>query len=322
MAASLLFALLLAAPLKAESLRLEVLRPVRSDAILGVRVLRVFKKGEVPCPGAKVSLTLPGGLRAEERAEASGIARFDPRKLAYVLPRSGAAQLTAKARCGAAAAETAFSASAAELKTYLRESSAGLTDDGVRLAGSGKMAEARPRFLAALEMDPYSQRARFNLALVDEKLGRSRLAVSEYVRYLLLHPETPDRAALGRKVARLARGLKPGPPLPKEAADLFEKGRAEAAAGRYALAGAAFMAAQAIAPWWPEPYRAAGLVRELLATQGTGGFSVHCEAALSEFQSFLDISPRDPRRRDIESRIERLRAIRSGLKAPKQIRIQ
>jgi len=322
MANSLLLALLLAAPSSAESLRLEVLRPTRADVILGVRVLRVFKKGEVPCPGAKVSLTLPGGLQAEERAEASGIARFDPRKLAYVLPRSGAVGLEAKARCGAAAAETTFSVSAPELETYLRESSAGLTDDGVRLAGSGKLPEARLQFLAALELDPSSQRARFNLALVDEKLGSSHLAVSEYVSYLLLHPAAPDRAAVGRKVARLARGLKPGPPLPMEATELFEKGRAEAAAGRYALAGAAFMAAQAVAPWWPEPYRAAGLVRELLALQGMGGFSVHCDAALSEFQSFLDISPRDSRTRDIESRMGRLRSIRSGLNAPKNIRIQ
>ena len=63
-----LFLLALAAPAPAESLRLELLRPAGADPVLGVRTLRVFPTGEVPCAGAQVTLTLPGGLSTEERA--------------------------------------------------------------------------------------------------------------------------------------------------------------------------------------------------------------------------------------------------------------
>ena len=325
MGSSLLLAVLLGAASSSaavEPLRLELLRPAGSDPVLGVRVLRVFPKGEVPCAGARVVLTLPGGLTREERAEASGVARFDSRQLSYVLPEKGGASLAARGRCGALSAEASFGVSAAELKAYLQGASKRLADEGVRLAGSARMPEARALFEEALALDPGSSRARYNLALADEKLGRRRLAVAEYVRYLLMHPEAPDRAALGRKVARLARGLKPGPPLPAEAAEVFEKGRLEAASGRWVQAGAAFAAAQALAPWWPEPYRAAGLLREQQAMRGKGAFLAHSEAALAEYRSFLETAPGDPRAADVKSRMERLRAVRSGLNAPQRIRIQ
>ncbi len=320
MTASLLLILALASPASAEGLRLELLRPAGADPVLGVRALRVFAAGEVPCAGAKVILTLPGGLSTEARAEASGTARFDPRSLSYLLPASGAASLSASAQCGALKAKASFGVSAAELHAYIEKAVESLTEEGVRLANSGKLREARAAFVRALELDPACERAGFNLALADEKLGRARLAVSEYVRYLLLHPKAPDRAALERKAARMARHLKPGPALPREAVDFFEKGRGEAASGRYAGAAAAFAAAQAVAPWWAEPYRAAGLLREHLAAQGN--FLTHCEGALAEYQSFLEIAPEDGRASDIKARMEHLRGLRAGLKAPERIPIQ
>lgn len=316
-----LLALLLALPARA-ALRLEAVRAVGAEASFGVRVLRVFPSGTVPCPGAEVSLAAPKGARLEARAESNGVARFDPGQLAFSLPAAGASRLTAHARCGAERAEADLGASASELEAAQKEAAEALTAEGARLAAGGRMAEARRRFQRALELDPSSSRARFNLALSAEKLGMPRLAVSEYVGYLLLHPGAPDRAAVGRKAARLARSLRPAPPLPKEAVDFFERGRAAVASGGYAAALAAFFAAESLAPWWPEPFRAAGLVRERLALQGKAGFAVHSEAALDEFQYFLDVAPRDARARDVESRMKRLRSIASGLKAPKQIRIQ
>lgn len=320
MAASLL-ALLLALPAAAE-LRLELRRPGGAETALGVSVSRVFRSGSVPCPGARVVLTLPSGLESEEKAEASGTARFDPRNLSYSLPPAGAATVRAKAECAGSSGRADFSLSGSELTSYSRESSSKLTDEGVRLAGSKRFAEARLRFIQALELDPASARARFNLALCAERLGLLRLAASEYVQYLSLHPEAQDRASLGRKVARMARGLNPGLPLPKVAADLFETGRSEAAAGRYNQALAAFSAAQVLAPWWPEPYRASGLLRESLAMRGKGAFAVHAEAALSDLETFLEASPGDTRAADIRARTERLRSIRSGLNAPQRIRIK
>ncbi len=321
MAASLLLAALLAVPAAAE-LRLELRRPAGTEPALRVRVSRVFASGSVPCPGARVALTLPGGLQAEEKAESSGMARFDPRSVSYVLPASGTARVRAKAACAGETAEASFDLSGSELTTYLKESCARKIDEGVRLAGAGDFARARLRFEEALALDPGSPRARFNLALAGDKLGLTRLAAAEYARYLSLHPDAPDRAALGRKIARLARGLTPGLPLPKDAAALFEAGRSATASGRYLQAGAAFAGAQLLAPWWPEPYRASGLLRESLAMRGKGAFNLHCEAALTEFQSFLDAAPGDTRQDDVRARMERLRSLRAGLNAPQRIRIQ
>jgi len=115
-----------------------------------------------------------------------------------------------------------------------------LNAEGIAAARAGRFAEAERAFLAALEAQPDSPKARNNLGILYRRLGRTPEAIAMYEqavaldptnpvphknlgliyegqgrraealrhfeRYRTLRPDAPDADEIARKIARLRRG--------------------------------------------------------------------------------------------------------------------
>lgn len=108
---------------------------------------------------------------------------------------------------GVAIAKHDYSRAVAEL-TLARDRSprdaAIWTDLAVANAGTGDLAAARSAFVEALRLDPNRLDARFDLAVVSERLGERARAISEWDEYLARDAASPWADEARARRARLA----------------------------------------------------------------------------------------------------------------------
>lgn len=302
---------------------LKISRPAGNDPTLHILVLKDFGRIQIPYAGARITIQGPEGLSYLITADLLGEVRINPAEILKdlnAIPEKLTLQATVKIQ-DQGASDT-ITLSQEEMAFYSKQAAEVLINEGNQMAKEGRLKDALKKYQKAFYFDPASQRVAYNLALAHEKLGMPHLAVSWYSTYLLNQTsEAQDRQMVKKKVIQIVTKLNPKPPLPKKVVRLMEQARKAVAARDYLKAILIYELIQAIVPWWPEPYYSEALVFEHLAYQNS--FSGYAPSVVQNFEIFLAAaSPKDSRLGDVKARIEEIKKIEEGLKAPPMIPIK
>jgi tetratricopeptide (TPR) repeat protein len=176
-----------------------------------------------------------------------------------------------------------------------RDSAEALVAEASESAILGDDEGARDLFRRAAALDPTDATVAYRLARLHEDLGERAAAVGEYCRYLVLAPQSADAPEVAARAARLAP---PANPARERAAASFRDGVRGLESGDGAAAEAAFTAALAARPDWPEAHYNRGLA--LLGGPDPG-------AAAAELETYLRLSPAAPDSAEVREAVRALR---------------
>lgn len=303
-------------------LLLKVIRPAGDNPYLTILVSKDYGDIQLPYARANITITGPEGYSEIITADILGRASFDPTiALLGVKEKPEALTIRAEVNLGDAKASKTVTVSEGELELYFKQAAEALKEQGKRLAESGRMKEALELFKKAFEYDRFSERNSYNLAVAYENLGMYHLAVSFYSNYLLMAPTAQDRSSVKKKVINLSKIMRPVPAIPKKALEVLEQGNKAVEGRQYLQAIAYYEAVQSLAPWWSEPYYSSGLVYEFMAYQNN--FEHYSTGAVINFNMFLEATGKDDSRvKDVKKRVEEIKDIKEGLKAPPYIQVK
>jgi tetratricopeptide (TPR) repeat protein len=176
-----------------------------------------------------------------------------------------------------------------------RDSAEALVAEASEAAILGDDGGARDLFRRAAALDPTDASVAYRLARLHEDLGERAAAVEEYCRYLVLAPQSADAPEVAARAARLAP---PANPARERAAASFRDGLRRLESGDGAAAEAAFAAALAVRPEWPEAHFNRGLA--LLGGADPG-------PAAAELETYLRLSPAAPDSAEVREAVWALR---------------
>ncbi len=162
----------------------------------------------------------------------------------------------------------------------------------------GEHQRARELLEEAIELDPASREAAFQLGRSLEQLDRPEDAADAFCRYLALAPDGPDR---DDAQARLD-ALRPPPedPIPASARAAFEAGVEFYDAANYSEAIREFSRALVELPDWPPAHYNRGLAYLGADRQRAG---------LSDLEEYLELAPDASDRARVEGHVEELASV-------------
>ena len=297
---------------------LDLYRPAGKPGIQ-VAAFKSFGSTRVPYADATVFVAFPDGGAWFGKTGLLGRCEIPARViLPHIETRSGPATLRVALSLDGTVDEKRITVSKSELVQYAESAADGKVEQGNALARKGGLREAIFLYREALVLDPLSPRAAYNIGLAYEKLGMMRMAVAAYADYLLqCRGKAQDREDVKKRVIKLSRDLTPPPFVPARLFGMLEEASSLGVGGDLFGALRFYEIAQAVAPWWAEPYYGAGIVYYHLAVQNS--FS-YVDNAVRCLKNFLAAVPHgDTRVGPVQKRIKDLLTIKEGLNAPKTV---
>jgi tetratricopeptide (TPR) repeat protein len=147
----------------------------------------------------------------------------------------------------------------------------------------GSLERARDFLVRAIELDPLSPLLAYRLGRVHEDLGEVDPAITQFCRALALGSREEGIGDAEPRIEALARARQPQ--IPEEAQSDFLNGLLRADLGQLDGALEAFSAAFGSAPDWADPIYNRAIIHARLGNR---------EAAVADFQEYLNLQPNAP----------------------------